>query len=51
MQGYGMQTDEKAKNIRILKPFNSYGRVVEDSINYYVDSVNFVGPECKLLKN
>ena len=32
----------------ILKPFNSYGVVVQDTTRVEVDSINFIGP---LLKN
>jgi len=42
MQGYGMESDEMARNAQILKPFDSYSRLVEDST--YVDTVNFIGP-------
>lgn len=48
MQGYGMRSDERARNSTILRPFNSFGVVVQDSTAVVVDSVNFIGP---LLKN
>ena len=44
MQGYGMVSDQKAKNSIILKPFNSYGIVEKDSTLVLIDSVNFIGP-------
>ncbi len=44
MQGYGMESDEMARNATILKPFDSYGIVSQDSSRVYVDSVNFIGP-------
>ena len=44
MQGYGMESDERARNSIIFKPFNSYGIVVQDSTQVSVDSVNFIGP-------
>ena len=44
MQGYGMRSDEMARNSEILKPFNSYGVVVQDSTKVVVDTVNFIGP-------
>ncbi|MCF0175845.1 MAG: LPS export ABC transporter periplasmic protein LptC [Bacteroidales bacterium] len=44
MQGYGMESDQKAKNSVILKPFNSYGYVVQDSTDVAIDTVNFIGP-------
>ena len=42
MQGYGMQSDEQARNAEILRPFDSFTRIAEDSL--YVDTANFVGP-------
>ncbi len=47
MQGYGMRSDEKASNSIILRPFNSFGVVVQDSTLVLVDSVNFIGPFLK----
>jgi len=44
MQGYGMRSDERARNSIIYKPFNSYGVVVQDSTAIIIDSVNFIGP-------
>jgi hypothetical protein len=48
MQGYGMRSDERARNSTILRPFNSFGVLVQDSTRVVIDSVNFIGP---LLKN
>lgn len=48
MQGYGMRSDERARNSTILRPFNSFGVLVQDSTRVMIDSVNFIGP---LLKN
>ena len=48
MQGYGMESDEMARNAEITKPFDSYG-IIADSVNTYVDSVNFIGPILKLV--
>ena len=48
MQGFGMESDQNATNAIILKPFNSYGVVVQDTTRVEVDSINFIGP---LLKN
>lgn len=48
MQGYGMRSDERARNTVIYRPFNSYAVVVQDTTKVIIDSVNFVGP---LLKN
>ena len=47
MQGYGMESDQHARNANILKPFNSYGLVVQDTSKVEVDSVNFIGPLLK----
>ncbi len=44
MQGYGMRSDERARNSIILRPFNSYGVVVKDTAAVFVDSTNFIGP-------
>lgn len=44
MQGYGLESDERARNAIIKKPFDSYGIVEKDSTDYYIDSVNFIGP-------
>ena len=48
MQGYGMESDQRARNSIIFNPFNSYGIVVQDTTEVKIDSVNFIGP---LLKN
>lgn len=47
MPGYGMRSDERARNTTIFKPFNSYGVVVQDSTKVVIDSVNFIGPLLK----
>ena len=44
MQGYGMESDQRARNSIIFRPFNSYGIVTQDSTAVNVDSVNFIGP-------
>ena len=44
MQGFGMRSDEMARNAIILRPFNSYGVVEQDSTLVVLDSVNFIGP-------
>ncbi len=45
MQGYGMESDEMARNAIILKPFDSYGIVKRDSTEQpYLDTANFIGP-------
>lgn len=48
VQGFGMESDQRARNNIIYNPFNSYGIVVEDSTKVIIDSVNFIGP---LIKN
>ena len=47
MQGFGMRSDERARNSIILRPFNSYGVVVKDSSKVILDSVNFIEPLLK----
>jgi len=47
MQGYGMKSDDRARNAVIMKPFNSYSVVVQDTTVVKVDSVNFIGPFLK----
>ena len=44
MQGYGMESDQRARNSVIFRPFDSYGVVVKDSTEVLVDSINFIGP-------
>ena len=44
MQGYGMESDQRARNNIIYNPFNSYGIVVDDSTKVVIDSINFIGP-------
>lgn len=44
MQGYGMQSDEHARNSVLLKPFDGYGYVVQDTTKVKLDSINFIGP-------
>lgn len=48
MQGYGMVSDEMVRDVTVLKPFDSYTYVENDSTGRkYVDTVNFVGPILK----
>ena len=48
MQGYGMESDEMARNANIGRPFDSYGIVGRDSTTaVYIDTVNFIGPLLK----
>ena len=45
MQGYGLESDERARNAHLLRVFDSYGIVSEDTTGTgYVDTVNFIGP-------
>ena len=43
MQGYGMTSDERARNSVILRPFDWYA-VERDSTYSYIDTMNFMGP-------
>ena len=47
IQGYGMRSDERARNAIIMKPFNNFGVVVEDTTAVVLDSANFIGPLIK----
>ena len=44
LQGYGMRSDDHARNAILLEPFNGYGYTVQDSTSVAIDSVNFIGP-------
>lgn len=47
MQGYGMESDQRARDSRLFNPFNSYGIVAQDTTDVVIDSVNFIGPLLK----
>lgn len=47
MQGYGMRSDDRARNAILLRPFDSYGYSQSDSTVVKIDSVNFIGPLLK----
>ena len=47
MQGFGMESDQRARNNIIFNPFNSYGIVAQDTTEVVIDSVNFIGPLLK----
>ena len=47
MQGYGMESDQRARDSRLFNPFNSYGIVAQDTTEVVIDSVNFIGPLLK----
>ena len=44
MQGYGMQSDQRARDTELFSLFNNYAIMSQDSTAVVVDSVNFVGP-------
>ena len=45
MQGYGMESDEMARDAVILKPYDSYAIVRRDSTEIpYRDTANIIGP-------
>lgn len=46
-QGFGMRSDERARNSIITRPFNNYVVVVQDTTEVILDSVNFIGPLLK----
>ena len=46
MQGYGMTSDDRARNSVILRPFDWYA-VERDSTYAYIDTMNFMGPRKK----
>ena len=50
LQGYGMRSDDHARNAILLEPFNGYGYTVKDSTVVVIDSVNFIGPLVKISK-
>ncbi|MBO5596005.1 MAG: LPS export ABC transporter periplasmic protein LptC [Bacteroidales bacterium] len=47
MQGYGMRSDEMARNAILMRPFDNEFIITSDSTQVAVDSVNFVGPMLK----
>ena len=46
MQGYGMTSDDRARNSVILRPFDWYA-VEHDSTYFYTDTLNAMGPPRK----
>lgn len=44
MQGYGMESDQRARSSILYKEFNSYGLVDQDTTAIVIDTVNFIGP-------
>lgn len=47
IQGYGMESDQRARNTSIFNTFNNYAIVVKDSTQVIIDSANFIGPMIK----
>lgn len=47
MQGYGMRSDDRARNAILNNPFNSYSVSEKDTTVVMLDSVNFIGPFIK----
>ena len=47
MQGYGMRSDEMARNAILKQPFDNEFLLGADSTKVVVDSVNFIGPMLK----
>ena len=43
-QGYGMQSDQRARNTELFNLFNNYAIMGQDSTKVVIDSVNFIGP-------
>ena len=46
-QGYGMQSDQRARDTELFNPFNNYAIMGQDSTKVVIDSVNFIGPLLK----
>jgi LPS export ABC transporter protein LptC len=44
MQGIGMESDEKAYNVRVLRPFDSYGVILRDTVAHEVPLVDELLP-------
>ena len=44
MQGYGMESDQRARSTILHNNFNNYAIVVKDCTQVLIDSVNFKGP-------
>ena len=49
MQGFGMESDDMARNAVINRPFDSYAIISRDSTEIpYIDTANFIGPLLKV---
>lgn len=44
IQGYGMESDQRARSNIIYNQFSSYAIMSQDSTKVVIDSVNFIGP-------
>lgn len=44
MQGYGMESDQRARESELKRPFNNYMFVGQDSTEVVIDTANFIGP-------
>lgn len=47
MQGFGMHSDDHARNAILHNPFNGYALIQQDTTKVVIDSVNFIGPFAK----
>ena len=43
-QGYGMESDQRARDTELFNPFNNYAIMSNDSTKVVIDYVNFIGP-------
>ena len=46
-QGYGLESDQRARDTELFNPFNNYAIMSQDSTKVVIDSVNFIGPLLK----
>lgn len=44
MQGYGMRSDDRARNAVLYNTFDSYGYTAGDTTKTQFDAINFIGP-------
>ena len=44
MQGYGMRSDEMARNAVLLRPFDNVFFIESEQTRVVIDSVNLIGP-------
>ena len=51
MQGYGMESDQRARSTTLFNNFNNYAIVVKDTTQVLIDSVNFIGPFQKIARD